>query len=172
MKLSLDSASKSAEIIGAISVVVGLLFVGMEIRGNTVAQQFSATQILVSEYNTAITSINDKEFVCIYIKGSNNFNGLSHSEKIRFSVQLQPIFRTFEQLHYSSLHRTIDSNVHSGFERQFKSIMQLPGFQEYWAVRRHWFGDTFQAYVDKVVSDRESIEAPPESANFGQRDCG
>ena len=43
MNLSLDSAAKTAEVIGAIAVVVGLLFVGVEIRGNTVAQQFSAT---------------------------------------------------------------------------------------------------------------------------------
>ncbi len=171
MKLSLDSASKSAEIIGAISVVVGLLFVGLEIRGNTVAQQFSATQTLVSEYNKAITSINDKEFVCIYLRGSNSFNSLSQSEKIRFSVQLQPIFRTFEQLHYSSLHGTIDSNVHSGFEGQFKSVMQLPGFQGFWAVRRDWFGDTFQEYVDKVVADSQLIEATQAAANFGLKDC-
>ena len=171
MKFSLDSASKTAEIIGAISVVVGLLFVGLEIRGNTVAQQFSATQTLVSEYNAAITSINDKEFVCIYVKGSNNFNNLSQSEKIRFSIQLQPIFRTFEQLHYSSLHGTIDTNVHSGFERQFKSIMQLPGFQGFWVVRRDWFGDTFQGYVDKVIADSESIKAAPAPANFGLKDC-
>ncbi len=167
MTFSLDSAAKTAEVVGAIAVVVGLLFVGLEIRGNTVAQQFSATQTLVSEYNSAITSINDEDFVCIYIRASNDFDSLSQGDKIRYSIQMQPIFRTFEQLHYSSLHETIDPNVHSGFERQFAAIMQLPGNQQYWAVRRDWFGNTFQEYADKVVARSHSVVP----ANFDIEEC-
>jgi len=170
MSSSLDSAAKLAEIVGAIAVVVGLLFVGLEIRGNTVAQQFSATQTLVSEYNAAITSINDEEFVCVYIQGASNFNDLSQSDKIRYSIQMQPIFRTFEQLHYSSLHGTIDPNVHSGFERQFASIIRLPGNQQFWAARRDWFGDTFQSYVDRVAAESPSTESVA-PANFSLEEC-
>ena len=36
MNFSLDAAAKTAEVIGALAVVIGLLFVGLEIRGNTV----------------------------------------------------------------------------------------------------------------------------------------
>jgi hypothetical protein len=123
MKISLDAGAKVAEIIGAVAVVIGLLFVGLEIRANTLAQQFSATQTLVSEYNTAVSAINDNEFVCIYIDASNDFAGLSQADKIRYSILMQPIFRTFEQLHYSNMQGTIDPNVYSGFRNQFESIM-------------------------------------------------
>lgn len=167
MQFSLDSVSKWAEIVAAVAVVVGLLFVGLEIRGNTVAQQFSATQVLVSEYNAAITSINDNEYICKYIAGSSNFKNLPQADKIRYSIQMQPIFRTFEQLHYSSLHGTIDENVHSGFERQFAAIMQLPGNQQYWAVRHDWFGDAFQEYTERVIEANHSIGP----ANFEMEDC-
>ena len=128
MTNSLDTAAKFAEGIGAAAVVVGLIFVGLEIRGNTVAQEFSATQVLVSEYNAAITSINDEEYVCKYIEASNDFNNLTQSDKIRYSIQMQPMFRTFEQLHYSALHGTIDKNVHSGFERQLCSFKAIGSF--------------------------------------------
>ena len=168
MKFSLDTAAKTAEIIGALAVVVGLLFVGLEIRGNTEAQQFTATQTLVAEYNKAITSINDREFVCVYIKGSSDFESLSQSDKIRFSIQMQPIFRTFEQLHYSALHGTIDRNVYSGFERQFAAIMRLPGNQQYWSARHDWFGITFQEHAEKVM--RENPLGEP--ANFALEECG
>jgi len=167
MKFSLDSAAKIAEVIGAIAVVVGLIFVGSEIRGNTVAQQFSATQVLVREYNAAITSINDEEFICIYISGASDFNALSQNEKIRFSIQMQPIFRTFEQLHYSALRGTIDLNIHSGFQRQLGSLMQLQGNQQYWAVRRDWFGNEFQEHMDSIISGGLS-ENP---ANFNLEEC-
>ena len=66
MSFSLDSAAKTSEIIGAIAVIVGLLFVGAQVRDNTVAQQFSATQTLVSEYNAAISSAAGQQFHSLY----------------------------------------------------------------------------------------------------------
>lgn len=165
--LSLDSSSKIAEVISAVAVIIGLLFVGLELRENTIAQQFSATQTLVSEYNSAISAINDREFVCIFIRAGNDFANLSQSDKIRFSILMQPVFRTFEQLHYSNVQGTIDTKVYSGFQRQFRSMMQLPGNRQYWAARRDWFGDDFQRYMDKIISD----DQPVEPANFETEEC-
>ena len=167
MTFSLDSSAKIAEIIGAVAVVVGLFFVGFEIRENTVAQQFSATQTLVSEFNSAISAINDRDFVCIYVRAGNNFTNLSQSDKVRFSVMMQPVFRTFEQFHYSDLNGTIDVNVFSGLEQQFAALMQLRGNQQYWAARRHWFGGRFQEYTDKIISEGQSVEP----ANFALEEC-
>ena len=167
MKLSLDVAAKIAEVVGGVAVVIGLFFVGMEIRGNTVAQQFSATQLLVSEYDAAIMPINDPEFICIYIQGSRDFNGLSQQNKIRFSILLQPVFRNHEQLYYSAMLGTIDPNVYAGFQGHFAAVMQVPGYQQWWAARRDWFGIPFQEHVDRIISDSHSIEP----ANFGSEEC-
>ena len=166
MNISLDSGAKAAEIAGAIAVVVGLIFVGFEVRSNTVAQRFSATQLLVSEYNSAIKAINDNEFICIYTKASHDFNSLSQQEKIRYSVFTLQILRTFEQLHYSAVQGTIDPNVYSGFERQLASLVQVTGFQQYWVARQDWFGDLFQSYVDRLISDRMA-----NPANFDFEEC-
>jgi len=167
MNFSLDSTARAAEIVGAIGVVVGILFVGFEIRENTVAQQFSATQLLVSEYNVAITPIIDPEFICIYIQGSRDFNGLSQKNKIRFSILLQPIFRNHEQLYYSAMLETIDPNVYAGFQGHFSAVLQVPGYQQWWAARRDWFGIPFQEHVDRIISDSYSIEP----ANFAPEEC-
>jgi hypothetical protein len=166
MTISLDAGAKAAEIVGAIAVVTGLLFVGLEIRSNTTAQRFSATQVLVSEYNNAIKVTNDKEFVCIYTTGSNDFASLTQQQKIRYSVFTLQILRTFEQLHYAAVMGIIDPNIYSGFERQLAALMQSTGYQQYWAVRRQWFGELFQSYVDGVISDRTA-----EPANFAFQEC-
>ena len=165
--LSLDSAAKVAEVVSAVVVIIGLLFVGFEVRENTIAQQFSATQTLVSEYNSAISAINDREFVCIFIRAGNDFDSLSQSDKIRFSILMQPVFRTLEQLHYSNLKGTIDPNVYSGFQRQFQSMMLLPGNRQYWEARRDWFGDDFQKYMDQI----NSVDVSAEPANFASETC-
>ena len=156
-----------AEIIAAVSVIVGLFVVVLEIRQNTDAQEFHATQTLVSEYIEATRSINDPEFVCIYARGARDFDALSQAEKIRYSIQMQGILRTFEQLHYASLEGTIDAEVHDGFTEQFTAIMQLPGNQRYWSLRRSWFGDGFGSVVDSLIEDG----SPEVAAQFEYEEC-
>lgn len=167
MKLTLDAAAKISEVIAAAAVIIGLLFVVLEIRANTVAQQFSATQTLVSEYNAAISAINDGEFVCIFIRAGNDFLGLSQADKIRYSILMQPIFRTFEQLHYSELHGTIDIEVYSGFQQQIAALMKLPGNRQYWEARGNWFGSVFQGYIQSVIENSQAIA----QANFSGEEC-
>ena len=166
-KLSLDTAAKTAEIIAAVSVIVGLFVVVLEIRQNTDAQEFHATQTLVSEYIEATRSINDPEFVCIYASGARDFDSLSQTEKIRYSIQMQGILRTFEQLHYASLEGTIDAEVHEGFRQQFMSIMQLPGNQRYWSMRRSWYGAGFADVVDELIAEG----SPEQAAQFEYEEC-
>ena len=167
-KLSLDTAAKTAEVIAAVSVIVGLFVVVLEIRQNTAAQEFHATQTLVSEYLEATRSINDPEFVCVYARGARDFDALSQAEKIRYSIQMQGILRTFEQLHYASLEGTIDPEVHEGFRQQITSIMQLPGNQRYWSMRRSWFGSGFSDVVDNMIAEG----SPEQAAQFEYEECG
>jgi hypothetical protein len=85
---------------------------------------------------------------------------------------MQPIFRTFEQLHYSALQGSIDLNIHAGFRRQFAAIMKLPGNQQFWSARHDWYGDEFQAYTNEVIADNKSMQpAPVAPANFALEEC-
>ncbi len=166
-KLSLDTCAKVAEVVAAVSVIVGLFVVVLEIRQNTDAQEFHATQTLVAEYLEATRTINDPEFVCVYARGARDFDALSQTEKIRYSIQMQGILRTFEQLHYASLEGTIDPEVHAGFRQQIMSIMQLPGNQHYWSLRRSWYGQGFGDVVDTLIAEG----SPEDAAQFEYEEC-
>jgi hypothetical protein len=45
--------------------------------------------------------------------------------------------------------------------------MQLPGNQQFWAIRHDWFGVTFQEYAEKVMQENRSVEP----ANFALEEC-
>ncbi len=157
-----------AEIIGGIAVLVGLIFVGLELRQNTLMQRVTATQALVVDYENAIDAMaRTKETACIYVRGINGLDNLTPIERYQFFALWFHILRAGEQLHYYSLEGMVDQRIWRGFERQLEEIFQLPGVQQYWAVRGDWYSDEFQEYVEKFIS-----ESPQDGVEyFGYEGC-
>ena len=157
MGTSIKQASKWADIIGAVAVVIGLVFVGLEIRQNTRAQQFSTTQALVSEYNAAIRSMVEESNACLISRGFENFGDLDGTEALQFSIHMLQSLRVTEQMYYAWLEHEMDPEVFSGFAGQVRTNMTLPGLREYFQLRRDWFGEQFQAYIDNIIQETDPI---------------
>ena len=151
--MKLKKYAQLAEIIGGVAVLVGLLFVGLELRQNTDMQRIKATQTLVVDYENAVDMVGrTHETACIYVKGINSLDNLNEIERYRFFVLMFHILRAGEQLHYYSLEGMVDARIWRGFERQLDEIFGLPGIQQYWEIRRDWYSDEFQGYVDRVIA--------------------
>jgi hypothetical protein len=107
-----------AEIIGAVAVIVGLIFVGLELRQNTLMQRVTATQTLVVDYENALDVLaHDADTACIYVRGINSLDNLNGIERYRFFVIWFHILRAGEQLHFYSLEGMVDQRIWRGFER-------------------------------------------------------
>jgi len=147
-----------AEVISAIAVVIGLIFVGLELRQNTLAQKVTATQTLAANYQNALDVLAfESDAACIYVLGINGVDNLDDAERLRFFVMLFQIYRSGEQLHYYSVEGMVEPRIWRGFERQLTEVSQLPGVQQWWALRRNWFSDDFQEFVDKLIAQGKSV---------------
>jgi hypothetical protein len=148
-----------AEVIGGIAVIIGLIFVGLELRQNTKMQRVTATQTLSVDYEYAVDALGrDAETACIYVRGINGLNNLNGVERFRFFVLWFHILRAGEQLHYYSLEGMVDPRIWRGYQRQLDEIFRLPGVQEYWEVRKDWYSDDFQAFVNALIASAPADE--------------
>lgn len=155
--MTLDKAAKIAEIVGAAAVIVGLLFVGLEVRENTRAQRFNNTQSLVSDYNNALQSFIEAEFSCVLMKGYEDFSSLDPIEKIEFSSQTLQFLRVSEQMYYAYLDGSMDAEVFEGFSGQLRETLRASGLREYLELRNHWFGSRFRSYLEELMHESEAI---------------
>ena len=158
MSERLDKAAKLAEIVGAVAVVLGLIFVVIEIRENTTAQQFSSTQSLISDYVNALDSLDDREAMCMWIRGMNDFDSLPVVDQGRWSNRMLQIWRPWEQMYYQSLEGKIDMRVFDSMEGMLLTQASLKGFKQFWTSRRSYYSEDFQSYIDDVI--RRSDESP------------
>jgi hypothetical protein len=152
-----------AEVVGGLAVVIGLIFVGLELRQNTLMQRVTATQALSVNYENAVDALGkDTETACIYVRGINGLDNLNGIERYRFFVLWFHVLRAGEQLHYYSLEGMVDTRIWRGYERQLDEVFRYPGVQQYWQSRKDWYSDEFQDFVDQMIvrapaSDTESF---------------
>lgn len=164
--MTLDKASKIAEITGAAAVIVGLFFVGLEVRDNTKAQRFNNTQSLVRDYNESLRSFIESDMSCVLMKGYADFGSLDALEKIEFSSQTLQFLRVFEQMYYAHLDQNLDAEVFEGFTGQLRETLRVKGLRNYFEMRKHWFGSRFGGYVDGLIAESDAI-----SGYYGFLDC-
>lgn len=154
-----------AEVVGGLAVIIGLVFVSLELRQNTLMQRVTATQALSVNYENAVDALGkDTETACIYVRGIKGLGNLNGIERYRFFVLWFHVLRAGEQLHYYSLEGMVDERIWRGYERQLGEIFGYPGVQQYWEVRRDWYSDEFQDFVGKLIT--EAPAADPASFSF------
>jgi hypothetical protein len=159
-KWSLDRAHQVGELIAALAVVVSLLLVAYEVQQNSEEQKQAMTQELITSYTEIVTLLTqDQELRCAYIKGIRDYHSLSGEEALAVGAYLIALMRHREDLYFQHLDGAVKPSIWQGFDRATRIAMQRPGWQQWFELRRDWFSDEFQAYIDSVMGP--PMENPP-----------
>ena len=157
-----------AEIVGGITIVLSLIFVGYEIQRNSQTQIRATTQNVISEYNAALETLSESvEMACIYAHGVQDFSGLAGADQVRLSAFLLRWNRVVEDIFYLERDGAVEPQIWLAIESQQREVAQLPGFQQWFSLRKHWMSPDYQAFVSGL------IETPGETEplRFYDPDC-
>ena len=150
---TLKKAHRVGELAAAVAVVFSLIFVGTEISQNNQINREMSTQRLLSEQRAIFRSLSDNaEFACVYSRATQDYLGLSGAERLRYSAYVLPMFQAWETMHILMRRGRIEPEIWEGQNRLMLEVVHLPGNQEWFATRRHWFGNEFQQFIDELVS--------------------
>ncbi len=143
-----------AEIVGGIAIVLSLAFVGYEIRLNNQRQVQSTTQSIVSDYSVYVSLIaEDAALACIYVRGGQDYLGMTGADRVRFSALWISILRVVEDMYYQEKAGYVDSRIWSGIDATMRESMQLPGMQQWFAQRGDWFSAEFREFLSGMIGD-------------------
>ena len=166
-KARLQRWALTAEIIGAIAIVVSLIFVGLQLKESTRATK-SAT---ASEAN-AMTAAwysglgNSEDSSSLFYHFLTDFDSLSQEEKFRVVMILHSALLSFQNSYYLAEEGTLDPRIRNTVTEAIVVIKDSAGWAYYWENRRPLFFPEFQDYVDELMaSDRkvsQSIYMPEE----------
>jgi len=133
------------QIVGAVAVVISLLYLGAEIRQNALATRAHTAHDAVAalrDFNEACVA--DPKVERIFRLGAEGLSCLSQEERGQFAHLAFNFFKTAEDLHFQFVRGTLDKTVWEGWRNVLAAYGTSPGFREYWSQRPVFFTLAFQ----------------------------
>ncbi len=151
--ITLNELGSLGEFIGAIAVVASLIYVGLQLRQNTVAVRLSTLHDVkdtIRETNLIVAEQSD--LAEIVLEGLQDLDKLSGAPRARFYTWAHNLFLGYENLYLQYLGGALDPGHWSGMAQHMVDVSSVPGMQAYWADRKQWFTQEFQNYWENEVS--------------------
>ena len=163
-RISLDDLGNIGEFVGAIAVVVSLIYLAIQIRQNTRAVRTSTFHGVTDSFNLVNTTIaNDESLARIFRVGSENLSDLTPDEQVRFGFLFLAAFRIFETLYYQDRHGTGDPALWAAEGGTMAALLGGPGALQWWESNPLSFTPEFREYVEREVVKPPSIASSTKS---------
>jgi AICAR transformylase/IMP cyclohydrolase PurH len=148
-----EAISAIGEIVGAVAVVVTLIYVARQIRDNTRVAR-SATRQSVAEMTMSIADdlVADKEMAKLFLKDLQG-DELDASERLRLFARTYRAMRNYENIHYQYLTGMLTASEWQGFRSNLNAIFEWPSTQAYWENERQYYSQPFQTEVSAILEE-------------------
>jgi hypothetical protein len=141
-----------AEIVSAVAVVLSLIYVGSEIRQNTLAAQDGSHLSSLVLGHDLESKLWDPEFANTYDAGLRDYSTLRGPQKRQFDSFVSQNINVWEYAFYARDRGVMVDELWEGWDRWFRSQLRQDSWQQVWRSRREGFGGSFQAYVDGLLA--------------------
>ena len=159
----LEDWAAIAEIIGAVVVVITLIYLAVGIRQNTLAIRSSnATTVLINTQELANLLIVDRELADLVLRAMKDEGELSPSEALAAYAWFFNMFKIGELAYQAFMNDELDAEYWKAQLAFYSAYWQTPGFRRYWPHRRDAFIPKFQAAVDECMDDPSGSVTRPD----------
>ena len=170
--MSLQDWSNLAQVIGALAVVISLVYVGFQVKRNTGAVRSATSQAVHNNYaDWYMSMVGDAELNRIAIKGLKDYSSLDEIEKARFIETFMAFTAYSQNAFYQWREKSLSPWLWVGWELLVMNLLVSPGGKEFWKERGYVFGNEYWDYVEKVIMTKKPHpEARPLGAfKIGER---
>ena len=153
MNQKLSDWASIAEIASSVAVVVTLIVLVVEVRGNTEAIRAQTAQ---ATFGASTESFYYPEGNVALAKAElEGLDALTPDERAHAVALVSAIFNAFDNNYYQYRQGNLDEEVHDAYRNRLRALLSIPVFRERWTTARHMQTESFRNYVDDVV---ESLE--------------
>lgn len=168
MGLDWTVISTVAELLGALGVIISLVYLAGQVRAASQLSKQEAARSVLEKLNRTmeyLASSHDKSD--LWVRGSSGLSNLKdEAETVQFSAFLTTFFRTYEELYvYRSSGVEWDWE---GFEAQVIATLQAPGVREWWPTRSHFLGAAVRQHLEPYLEGR-AVPLYGEGGQYDQR---
>ena len=144
-----------AEIVGAIAVVVSLIYVAVQIRQNTSAIRASAVHTSLSyAFDNRAATFTDEQTSTIYYKGLKNPSDLNEIELLRFRLIMSNLFDAVLNLYAQTKKSEFLPENWQAQSKIVERVLDSEGGQWFWSEFKDNYPKSFQEELARIIDGR------------------
>jgi hypothetical protein len=143
-----NAISTVAEIVGAVGVILSLLYLAVQIRQNTKVARAETTKDLYLASREAILEIAANDELAKIWTEIRDFENIDSARRYAF---YQSFFRLYELQFHLAGQKLLDEGIAQSYMLIIRMFAGTEYFSDYWATARNEFNNHFAEYVDEQV---------------------
>ena len=153
--MSLQDLGNLGEFIGAIGVVVSLIYLAAQIRHNTRAVRASAQQETTRDVSDFLGQVTENRDVARLLRiGLREWDKLDDDDRMRFSMLLFRAFFNFQHLFSLNRERNLDPEYWAGQNEVVLWYMRQPGVRRWWPAAKSRLNRSFVEYIESEAAQQ------------------
>ena len=138
------------DISSAVAVLLGLVFVGLELRQNTSVISAQAIHDLNESANNAMLELaQDDALADLTLRGNQDPQALTETERQRYNAWMRAVFNIHESAWMYNRKGLIDDDDFAAWKTSICNNLQRQGLREFWNANR---GSGPEAFEHDVAS--------------------
>lgn len=145
-----DAIGAVGEIIGALAVVISLLYLAVQIRTQNKQARLAALHEMSKDFREVTVKFVEDDVTDIFVRANEDYASISEAESVRLIILTTNFFRAWEVAFLENRDGHLDQNIWGMISRDYKQPMGSPSFGHIWALRKHLYDADFQRHVDSL----------------------
>ncbi len=141
--------SELGSFLGGIGVIFSVIYLGHQIRLNTISNRGTSYQAAVSSASNWMLEVGkDPIATKIILTGARAPDALTPAEMDQFHLLLIGLVRNFENIHYQFYTGAISEETWEGWSKRIQTFLSQPGTSRWWQSNSDGYTVKFQAFVN------------------------
>jgi hypothetical protein len=146
-KLSLSDLANLAEVVGAVAIVVSLIYVGQELKANTAAVQAASLQSITNSSAISLLAVAESgELAAIRVQGDADPTQLSETDRLRYILYQRQVWLHFQNVWTQWQLGVFDDQIWTGY--MYVICSDLVGS----SARKEWWRATHSSALSTKFS--------------------
>ena len=147
-----EIVAATAEIVGAIAVVISLIYLAIQIRAQTSLSRLAAQHEVSRGIREASLLFATEDISDLFVSGNKDFGSMPESERIRLIVAITNLFRVWEEAFSEARDGHLEAANWDALSGDYSQLMGADVFRRVWGMRKQNYHPEFQVYVDSLQS--------------------
>ncbi len=149
-----EAIGAAGELLGAVAVVMTLVYLATQVRQNTNAMNVAAKQEMTRQFSDFCDMLlGHDELLDVHTKGVMAAE-VNEREAQKFNILMLKAFWYFSSMHYQYEVHSLDEEEWHQSREMIANYCARPGTRDWWAQNKQNFSSSFIYFIDFLIAER------------------